>query len=89
VLRARFASGCEVVYKRILAVDVHFQQLLAWLNDRGAAGIPTLAIVDRPITMGRVRAPDQLHLDGRVKPALSAAWRTWPCWRGRPTTTRT
>ena len=50
VLRARFASGCEVVYKpRSLAVDVHFQQLLTWLNDRGALpAFRTLAIVDRP-----------------------------------------
>jgi type 2 lantibiotic biosynthesis protein LanM len=50
VLRARFASGVEVVYKpRSLAVDVHFQELLAWLNDRGAEpAFRTLAIVDRP-----------------------------------------
>ena len=49
VLRARFTSGCQVVYKpRSLAVDVHFQQLLAWLNDRGARpAFRTLAIVDR------------------------------------------
>ena len=49
VLRARFASGCEVVYKpRSLAVDVHFQALLGWLNDRGARpAFRTLAIVDR------------------------------------------
>jgi len=49
VLRARFASGCEVVYKpRSLAVDAHFQELLAWLNERGAQpAFRTLAIVDR------------------------------------------
>jgi type 2 lantibiotic biosynthesis protein LanM len=49
VLRARFTSGCEVVYKpRSLAVDVHFQELLAWLNDRGhQPGFQTLAILDR------------------------------------------
>lgn len=49
VLRATFASGREVVYKpRSLAVDVHFQALLAWLNDRGAQpAFRTLAIVNR------------------------------------------
>jgi type 2 lantibiotic biosynthesis protein LanM len=49
VLRARFTSGWEVVYKpRSLAVDVHFQQLLAWLNDRGnQPAFPILQILDR------------------------------------------
>ncbi|MGO8790100.1 MAG: type 2 lanthipeptide synthetase LanM family protein [Terriglobia bacterium] len=33
---AKFSSGLRIVYKpRSLAVDVHFQELLAWLNDRG------------------------------------------------------
>ncbi|MGI5214106.1 type 2 lanthipeptide synthetase LanM family protein [Plantactinospora sp. CA-290183] len=33
----RFADGSQVVYKpRSLAVDVHFQELLSWLNARGA-----------------------------------------------------
>jgi type 2 lantibiotic biosynthesis protein LanM len=33
---ATFSSGVCLVYKpRSLAVDVHFQELLAWLNDRG------------------------------------------------------
>lgn len=37
VLVAEFASGFQVAYKpRSLAVDVHFQELLAWLNRRGA-----------------------------------------------------
>lgn len=36
VLIAKFSSGLQVVYKpRSLAVDVHFQQLLTWLNQRG------------------------------------------------------
>jgi len=36
VLIAKFTSGLQVVYKpRSLAVDVHFQELLAWLNARG------------------------------------------------------
>lgn len=37
VLIAEFSSGFRVVYKpRSLAVDRHFQELLAWLNMRGA-----------------------------------------------------
>ena len=33
---AKFSSGLQVVYKpRALTVDVHFQELLAWLNERG------------------------------------------------------
>jgi len=36
VLIAKFSSGFQVVYKpKSLAVDVHFQQLLEWLNQRG------------------------------------------------------
>jgi type 2 lantibiotic biosynthesis protein LanM len=36
VLIAKFSSGFRVVYKpRALSVDVHFQQLLEWLNQRG------------------------------------------------------
>jgi len=36
VLVARFSSGIKVVYKpRSLALDVHFQELLSWLNERG------------------------------------------------------
>ncbi|HEU5378760.1 MAG TPA: type 2 lanthipeptide synthetase LanM family protein [Ktedonobacteraceae bacterium] len=32
----RFASGFQLVYKpRSLAIDLHFQQLLQWLNERG------------------------------------------------------
>lgn len=37
VLVAEFASGFRVVYKpRPLAVDLRFQELLTWLNERGA-----------------------------------------------------
>jgi type 2 lantibiotic biosynthesis protein LanM len=37
VMIATFSTGARVVYKpRSLAVDVHFQQLLAWLNECGA-----------------------------------------------------
>ncbi|MCP6757222.1 MAG: type 2 lanthipeptide synthetase LanM family protein [Fischerella sp. CENA71] len=36
VMIARFESGLKLVYKpKNLGVDVHFQQLLAWLNERG------------------------------------------------------
>ena len=36
VIVAHFRSGFRLVYKpRALDVDVHFQELLAWLNDRG------------------------------------------------------
>ncbi|MBD2340311.1 type 2 lantipeptide synthetase LanM [Calothrix sp. FACHB-156] len=36
VLIAKFSSGLQLVYKpRSLAVDVHFQELLMWLNARG------------------------------------------------------
>jgi type 2 lantibiotic biosynthesis protein LanM len=44
-----FASGRRVVYKpRSLAIDVHFQQLLGWLNDRGLRPeFRPLAIIDR------------------------------------------
>jgi type 2 lantibiotic biosynthesis protein LanM len=37
VMILSFATGARIVYKpRSLAVDEHFQQLLGWLNDRGA-----------------------------------------------------
>src|SRR5215213_5012728 len=37
VLLLRFASGLRLLYKpKPLAVDVHFQQLLGWLNQCGA-----------------------------------------------------
>jgi type 2 lantibiotic biosynthesis protein LanM len=49
VIVATFRSGLSLVYKpRSLAVDVHFQELLQWVNRRG--GHPpfrTLAILDR------------------------------------------
>ena len=49
VLIARFSSGFRVVYKpRSLAVDVHFQELLAWLNARGDhPPFRTLNVLDR------------------------------------------
>jgi type 2 lantibiotic biosynthesis protein LanM len=49
VMIAEFSSGFRVVYKpRSLAVDVHFQELLDWLNTRGAhPPFRTLSILDR------------------------------------------
>lgn len=36
VMIARFTSGLQIVYKpKSLAVDIHFQDLVHWLNDRG------------------------------------------------------
>lgn len=46
---ARFASGAAVVYKpHSLAVDVHFNELLHWLNARGShVAFRNLSIIDR------------------------------------------
>lgn len=47
---ATFGSGFKLVYKpRPLAVDRHFQELLAWLNERGGDHPPfrTLSMLDR------------------------------------------
>ncbi|HWM91356.1 MAG TPA: type 2 lanthipeptide synthetase LanM family protein [Thermoanaerobaculia bacterium] len=39
----RFGSGLQVVYKpRPMAVDLHFQELVAWLNERGVGALPAL-----------------------------------------------
>jgi len=49
VMIAKFSSGFQVVYKpKALAVDVHFQELLAWLNQRGNhPPFHTLTVLDR------------------------------------------
>ena len=49
VLIARFASGTRVVYKpRPLALDLHFQELLTWVNERvERPQFRTLAVLDR------------------------------------------
>ncbi|HWW77433.1 MAG TPA: type 2 lanthipeptide synthetase LanM, partial [Pyrinomonadaceae bacterium] len=49
VVRVRFDAGHQLVYKpHALAVDVHFQNLLAWLNERGARPeFRTIQILDR------------------------------------------
>ncbi|MGB7439551.1 MAG: type 2 lanthipeptide synthetase LanM family protein [Coleofasciculaceae cyanobacterium] len=46
---AKFSSGFQVVYKpRPLSVDVHFQELLSWLNHRGNhPSFRTLKIIER------------------------------------------
>jgi type 2 lantibiotic biosynthesis protein LanM len=48
-LRMRFASGLQLMYKpRSLAVDMHFQQLLIWLNEHGNhPPFRTLRILDK------------------------------------------
>jgi class II lanthipeptide synthase len=45
---ARFSFGFSVVYKpRSLALDAHFQELLAWLNERGCHALfRTLQVLD-------------------------------------------
>ncbi|UUU37070.1 type 2 lanthipeptide synthetase LanM family protein [Streptomyces sp. CA-210063] len=49
VLLLRFGSGMKLLYKpRSLGVDAHFQELLSWLNHRGAEpGLRPLKVVDR------------------------------------------
>ncbi|MTJ54998.1 type 2 lantipeptide synthetase LanM [Anabaena sp. UHCC 0253] len=49
VIILEFASGWQLVYKpRSLAVDVHFQELLLWLNAKGfKPNFPTLKILNR------------------------------------------
>lgn len=49
VLVAGFSSGLRIVYKpRPMSLDVHFQELLSWLNERGAEPpLRTTKIIDR------------------------------------------
>src|SRR5262245_10432434 len=49
VIIAKFNSGFQLVYKpKSLSVDVHFQELLAWINERGDhPSFRTLKIIDR------------------------------------------
>lgn len=49
VLIAKFSSGFQVVYKpKSLTVDMHFQELLTWLNERGDhPPFRTLKVLDR------------------------------------------
>jgi type 2 lantibiotic biosynthesis protein LanM len=49
VLLLRFGSGMQLLYKpKPLAADAHFQELLTWLNERGAEPrLRTLKLIDR------------------------------------------
>lgn len=49
VLIVTFSSGFKLVYKpKSMAVDLHFQELLAWLNQRGShPSFRTLMVIDR------------------------------------------
>lgn len=49
VMIAEFSSGFRVVYKpKSMAIDLHFQELLAWFNQRGCQPpLYTLTVVDR------------------------------------------
>lgn len=49
VIVAKFSSGFQIVYKpRSLAVDLHFQELLIWLNQRGKhPPFRTLQMIER------------------------------------------
>ncbi|WP_166459419.1 type 2 lanthipeptide synthetase LanM family protein [Amycolatopsis pithecellobii] len=49
VLLVTFGSGMRLLYKpKPLAVDAHFQELLSWLNDRGAEPrFQPLTLIDR------------------------------------------
>lgn len=48
VLIVEFTSGSRLVYKpRSLSVDVHFQQVLGWLNRQGMPTFRVLRILDR------------------------------------------
>jgi type 2 lantibiotic biosynthesis protein LanM len=48
VMELAFASGLRLIYKpRSLSIDVHFQELLAWFNDKGfIAPFRTLTVLD-------------------------------------------
>lgn len=49
VVIARFSSGFQIVYKpRSMSLDIHFQELLSWINQRGNhPPFRTLQILDR------------------------------------------
>lgn len=49
VLILKFSSGLQLLYKpKSLAIDMHFQELLIWLNERGAKpSFRTLKLIDR------------------------------------------
>ena len=44
----RWSDGTQVIYKpRSMAVDMHFQQLVGWVNDRGGPGLRAVGCLDR------------------------------------------
>lgn len=49
VLLAKFSSGLQIVYKpRSLSLDIHFNKLLCWINERGDhPPFRTIKIIDR------------------------------------------
>ena len=48
VLIAKFSSGFQIVYKpKALAVNMHFQELLAWLNEHGDLSFRTVKVLER------------------------------------------
>jgi type 2 lantibiotic biosynthesis protein LanM len=49
VMIAHFESGFRIVYKpKSMTIDIHFQELLVWLNERGCRpSLRTLSILDR------------------------------------------
>jgi type 2 lantibiotic biosynthesis protein LanM len=48
VVILKFESGQQVVYKpRSLAVDVHFQQFLGWINERTPLAFRNILVLDR------------------------------------------
>jgi class II lanthipeptide synthase len=48
VTLVRWPDGTQLVYKpRSMAVDVHFQQLVGWVNDRGGPGLRAGGCLDR------------------------------------------
>ena len=80
----RFATGARVMYKpRSLQVDGHFQQLLAWLNERGAhPALRTFWVVDREVYgwtefVGVDPAPTATPSAG----SIGGRARSWPCCR--------
>jgi type 2 lantibiotic biosynthesis protein LanM len=70
VLMVTFASGLELVYKpRPLAADLHFQELLAWLNAHGQEPpLSTIAVLPRDghgwmerLAAAPCREPEEVH----------------------------
>ena len=95
VLIAKFSSGFQVVYKpRSLAIDVHFQQLLTWLNERGDhPPFRTLKILERGTYAGSnsllPRAAPPPEEVQRFYQRQGGYWRCCMYWRRLIFTTKT